>query len=203
MFGCLQMAFWSLWCWKWPLLGKDRHGRWNTDPPLQRGNIHTCLPRKLRMHPTAGKFMLAVFWDSQGLLLECHKERGSTVNGSLYSEMPSDKLKLAVWSKRWGLLSDGVVLLPNNAHPHTAAHTVETLKKLNFEVLEHLLCSPDHDLSDYHLFDPLQQALPQSSNWRKLCLSACLSAQRILFWGHEEDYVALKSDVPVKTLLLL
>jgi hypothetical protein len=29
----------------------------------------------------------------------------------------------------------------NSACPHTAAHTVETLKKLNFEVLEHPLCS--------------------------------------------------------------
>jgi hypothetical protein len=48
------------------------------------------------MHPTAGRFMLAVLLDSQGLLLERYKERGSTVNGSLYSKMLSDKLKLAV-----------------------------------------------------------------------------------------------------------
>jgi histone-lysine N-methyltransferase SETMAR len=51
------------------------------------------------------------------------------------------------------------VLLPDIAYPHTAAHTVETLKKLNFDVLEHHLYSPDLAPSDYHLFDPLQQAI--------------------------------------------
>jgi histone-lysine N-methyltransferase SETMAR len=51
------------------------------------------------------------------------------------------------------------VLLPDNAHSHTAAHTVVTLKKLNFEVLEHPPYSPDLALLDYHLFNPIQQAL--------------------------------------------
>jgi hypothetical protein len=32
--------------------------------------------------------------------------------------------------------------------PHTAAHTVETLKKLNFEVMEHPLYSLDLTPSD-------------------------------------------------------
>jgi hypothetical protein len=36
----------------------------------------------------------------------------------------------------------------NSACPHTAAHTVETLKKLNFEVLEHPLYSLDLTPSD-------------------------------------------------------
>jgi histone-lysine N-methyltransferase SETMAR len=51
------------------------------------------------------------------------------------------------------------VLLPDNAHSHTAAHTVVTLKKLNFEVLEHPSYSPVLAASDYHLFDSIQQAL--------------------------------------------
>jgi len=51
------------------------------------------------------------------------------------------------------------VLLNDIARPHTAAHSLETLKKLNFEVLEHPPYSPDLDLSDYQLFGPLKQAL--------------------------------------------
>jgi hypothetical protein len=48
---------------------------------------------KVQTHPTAGKFMLIVFWDSQGLLLEHYQERVSTVNIAHNSEMLCDKLK--------------------------------------------------------------------------------------------------------------
>ena len=50
-------------------------------------------------------------------------------------------------------------MLPDNACPHAAAQNVETLKELNFEVLEHPTYSPDLALLDYHLFGPLKQAL--------------------------------------------
>jgi len=50
------------------------------------------------MHPTAGELMLTVFWDPQWLLLEHCRERGSTVNSSVYSEMLCDKLKPALQS---------------------------------------------------------------------------------------------------------
>jgi hypothetical protein len=36
---------------------------------------HLPARRKLKTHPTAGKLMLIVFWDSQGLLLEHYQER--------------------------------------------------------------------------------------------------------------------------------
>jgi hypothetical protein len=48
---------------------------------------------KVQTHKTAGKFMLTVFWDSQGLLLEHYQERASTVNSAHNSEMLCDKLK--------------------------------------------------------------------------------------------------------------
>ena len=49
------------------------------------------------------------------------------------------------------------MLLHNNARPHTAAHTAETLRKLKFEVIAHPPCSPDLAPSDYHLFGPLKE----------------------------------------------
>ena len=126
--------------------GKNRPGdeTWihHYEPESKRQSVqwkHLHLPakKKFKMHPTAARLMLTVFWDSQGLLLE-HYQRGvSAVNNACYSGVLCDKLKPAIWSKRWGLLSDGVVLLPDSASPHTAAHTVETLKKLNFEVLRY------------------------------------------------------------------
>jgi len=54
--------------------------------------------------------------------------------------------------------SEGDVSLPNYARPRTAAYTTETLKKLNFEVLEHPPYSPDIARLDYHLFGPIKQA---------------------------------------------
>ncbi|PNF25406.1 hypothetical protein B7P43_G09167 [Cryptotermes secundus] len=57
------------------------------------------------------------------------------------------------------LLSKGVVLLHDDARPHTAAHTAETLRKLKSDVMAHPSYSPDLAPSDYHLFGPLKEAL--------------------------------------------
>jgi transposase len=103
--------------------------------------------------------MLTVFWDSQGPILKHYQERSTSVNSVLYSEMLRDKLKPAIQIKCWGLLLTGVALLHDNACPYIAAHTVETLRHLNFEVLEHPPYSPDSAPSDYHLFSSLKDAL--------------------------------------------
>jgi hypothetical protein len=52
----------------------------------------------------------------------------------------------------------GVLLLHDNARPHTAARTLETLRKLKWEVMEHPAHSPDFAPSDFHLFGPLKEA---------------------------------------------
>jgi histone-lysine N-methyltransferase SETMAR len=68
----------------------------------------------------------------------------------------------------------------DNACPHTAANTAETLKKLNFEVMEHPPCSPDLAPSDYHLFGPLKQVLRGrrfTTDQQLKETVACLSAQ--------------------------
>ena len=43
--------------------------------------------------------------------------------------------------------------------PHTAAHTLETVKQLKWEAMEHPPYSPDLVSSDFHLFGPLKIAL--------------------------------------------
>ena len=54
-----------------------------------------------------------------------------------YSDILVNYLKTAIGSKRRRLLSKSVFLLHDNALPHTAAHTVDTLRALKFEVLKH------------------------------------------------------------------
>ena len=47
----------------------------------------------------------------------------------------------------------------DNARPHTAAATVETVQQLGFELLQHPPYSPDLAPSGYHIFGPLKEAL--------------------------------------------
>jgi histone-lysine N-methyltransferase SETMAR len=108
--------------------------------------------KKFKMQPLAGKLMLTIFWDSQGPILETHLERGTTVTSATHCDNLQRGLKHAVCSKRRGKLSEGNLLLHDNARPHTAARILETLRKLKWEVMEHTAHSPDLAPSDFHLF---------------------------------------------------
>jgi histone-lysine N-methyltransferase SETMAR len=81
------------------------------------------------------------------------------MNSARYSHLLANNLKPAIRTKRRGLLSKKVLLLHDNARPHTAGQTVETINHLGFEVLEHSAYSPDLAPSDYHLFGLLKDAL--------------------------------------------
>jgi histone-lysine N-methyltransferase SETMAR len=142
--------------------------------------------KKFKSQPSAGKLMLTVFWDSQGPVLKHYLERGSTINSVRYSEMLIDRLKPSIRSKPRGLLSKGVLLLHDNARPHTAAHAVENIQKLKSEVLAHPPYSPDLAPSDYyHLFGPLKEALRgrrfTSDQEVTEAVDAWLAAQPIFF----------------------
>jgi transposase len=50
------------------------------------------------------------------------------------------------------MLTKGVVLLLDNARPHTAARTNALIKLFNWEIFYHPSYSPDLAPSDYHLF---------------------------------------------------
>ena len=106
--------------------------------------------------------------------------------------MLTDRLKPAIRRKCQGLLSIGVVLLHNNARPHTAAQTAETLRKLKFEVNVHPPYSPDLAPSDYHLFGPLKEALRgsrfTSDQEVKEAVHAWLAAQPKTFLSEGIDY---------------
>ena len=102
---------------------------------MQWKNPSSPAPKKFKMQPSAGKLMLTVFWDSQGPILETYQERGTTVTSATYCDMIQRELKPAIHSKRRGKLSKEILLLHDNARPHTAAHTLETLKQLTFRLL--------------------------------------------------------------------
>jgi transposase len=57
------------------------------------------------------------------------------------------------------MLTSGMVLLHENARPHTAARTRELLEDFSWELFDHPPCSPDLAPSDYHLFKYLNNWL--------------------------------------------
>ena len=68
-------------------------------------------------------------------------------------------LRPAIRSKCHGLLTTGVILQHDNARPHTARAKVANINDLHFETLPHPSYSPDLALSDYHMFEPLKEAM--------------------------------------------
>ena len=139
-FGHLQTAFGLLWCWRWPLLGKivtgDETWTHHYEPESKHQSMdwklrHSPTKKKFKTHSTAGKLMLTVF--------------GTLSRGWLNNEqcpLQCDELKPAIQGQWRVILSESIVMLHDNASPHTVTHTVETLKKLNFEVMEHPLFGP-------------------------------------------------------------
>jgi len=114
--------------------------------------------KKFKMQPSAGKLMLTAFWDSQGPILETYQERGTAVTSATYCDILQGDLKRTICSKRRGKVSEKVLLLHDNTCLHTAAHTLETLKQLKWEAMEHPAYSPNLVPSDFHLFGPLKNA---------------------------------------------
>nr|QLJ84876.1 transposase-like protein [Dichotomius schiffleri] len=70
-----------------------------------------------------------------------------------------DAAKLAFRRKRKSQAIRSVILLHDNARPHTAAATRNKLEALGWETLEHPPYSPDLSPCDFHLFGPLKEAL--------------------------------------------
>lgn len=114
--------------------------------------------KKFKTTPSAKKVMATVFWDHQGVLLVDFLTHGSTVNAPRYCTTLG-RLRDAIRRKRPGLLTTGVLLLHDNARPHTATATRDLLQRFRWQVLDHPPYSPDLAPSDFHLFGPLKKHL--------------------------------------------
>jgi hypothetical protein len=57
------------------------------------------------------------------------------------------------------MLTKRVVLLHDNACPHTAAHTTALIKSFKWEIFDHPSYIPDLAPSDYHLFSKMKVSL--------------------------------------------
>jgi histone-lysine N-methyltransferase SETMAR len=135
----------------------------HTTPETKRQSMewrHTSSPVKTKFKRTISsrKIMCTVFWDRKGVLLVDFMPPGTTINSDVYCETLK-KLRRAIQNKRRGMLSRGIVLIHDNARPHTATATQELLTTFKWEQFDHPPYSPDLAPSDYHLFQHLKSFL--------------------------------------------
>lgn len=111
-----------------------------------------------RLQNSAGKIMLSVFWDSQGVLLLDFLPHGQTVTGDYYANLIF-QLREAIKNKRRGKLTAGPLLLHDNAPPHKSRTARAAIRTSGFEELDHPPYSPDVAPSDFFLFARLKKDL--------------------------------------------
>jgi transposase len=83
-------------------------------------------------------------------------EAGNTVNSAQYIETIKNLRRRVC---RVTGSTSRILLLHDNARPHTACITIEALETLKFEVSSHPPCSPDLAPSNFHFFPHLKRDL--------------------------------------------
>lgn len=107
------------------------------------------------LHPK--KVMLCVWWDWEGPLHWELLEDKQTVTSDLYIAQ-LHRVRQALQQKR-GHRQDQVILLHDNARPHSAKNTKWAIEAFGWETLLHPPYSPDLAPTDYHLFRSLANHL--------------------------------------------
>lgn len=120
-----------------------------------KGSSH---PKKFKVTPSAGKIMATIFWDSQGILLIDYMNKGNTVTGEYYANL-MHRLRDAIKVMRRGKLTQGVLLLHDNAPVHKSRLSKAAVADCGFVEIEHPPYSPDLAPSDYFLFPNLKKTL--------------------------------------------
>jgi len=107
--------------------------------------------RQFKTHISVRKVMLTRSRDSRDQFWNTRNNRKKRC----VSYMLRERLRPTLLTTSREILKTAYALLQDEACPHTAVQTVDTLRQLNFDVLKHLLCSPDLASSDYQVFGPL------------------------------------------------
>ena len=102
--------------------------------------------------------MMVIFWDKYGILLTEYLP-GRTMINDAYCASLIERLCCAILEKRGGKLSDGVLLLNNNAPIHKCNIVQAVIRKAGFVELNDPAYSPDIAPSDSYLSSNLKKFL--------------------------------------------
>jgi len=106
----------------------------------------------------AGKNLISIFWDQDGILLVDYLPKGQTINAEYYSSLLV-QLKDILKEKHRGNVTKGALFLHDNAPAHRALATQKKLVYLGFQCLHHPPYSKNLASSDHHLFPGLKKQL--------------------------------------------
>jgi len=123
-------------------------------------------------------------WDRKSVLLVDFLPQSSTINAGVYCDTLK-KLRHAIQNKRRGMLSWDVVMIHDNARPHTAATMQNLIMTFGWEQFDHHSYSPDLAPSDFHLFLQLKSFL---AGWRfhdevKEAITTCFASLAASFYN--------------------
>jgi len=110
---------------------------------------------------SAGKVLVSIFWDQDGMLLIDYLPKVQTINAEYYSSLLV-QMKDILKEKRRGNFTKGALFLHDNAPAHRALATQKKLTYLVFQCLDHPPYSPYLAPSDYHLFPGLKKTIESS-----------------------------------------
>jgi hypothetical protein len=105
---------------------------------------HTSSPRQTKFKPTTStqKIMCKVFWDREGVVpMDFLPQGPQSMQVSIVTHLT--KLHHAIQNKQCGLLSQGVLMVHDNACPHTTAAMQNLIMKFGWEQFNHAPFSPD------------------------------------------------------------
>ena len=116
-------------------------------------------PFKAKSVASAGKTMITVFWDAEGIIIIIDDlEENTTINTDRYIKS-LNKLAKKLPVVRPGKVHARILLQQDNARPHTAKKTMAVIREKKWELLPHPPYSPDLAPSDFYLFAPMKDAL--------------------------------------------
>lgn len=145
------------------LVTEDECWLFQFDPEMKRTSmewrgVDSPPPKKSQKLKSVHKVLLTVFWDREGIIQTDYLREGNMINGNYYADQLRN-LRENIKAKRRGLLSRGVLLLQDNARPHTCRIAMAAVEECKFELVQHPPYSPDLAPSDYHLFPNLKKSL--------------------------------------------
>lgn len=135
---------------KWVLyFNQTRQGQW-----IMRGETPEPDPKP---NPHEKKVLLSVFWDYKGILSLELLQPNTTINAEYYCYQ-LDRLHNILSIQRSPKCN--VILLHDNARPHTALQTRNKIvNEFDLEILPHPSYSPDISPTDYYFFRHLSNHL--------------------------------------------
>ena len=116
------------------------------------------IPTRLLQERSAGKIMMIIFWDKDGVLHTKYRPRGTTINGSCYASI-IEPLRSVIVEKGCRKVSHEVLILHDNTPVHKCNIVQVAIRQAGLVELNHQTYSPDIAPIDSHLFSNLKEFL--------------------------------------------